>query len=336
MRALVTGATGFVGFHIAQLLLRKNVEVTALVRQETDASFLSRDGIDIYRGDLRDFTAVRNAMRGCSQVYHAGADYRLWVRDPATMYETNVKGTTNVMSAARELNTERVVYTSTAGTLAPGSKTRPSSEQTSVRASHMIGDYKKTKYIAEREVERFAGLGVPAVIVNPTAPIGAADRKPTPTGKIIVDFLNRRLPAYIDTGLNFVAVRDVALGHWLAASKGRTGERYLLGGDNMSLSQFLASLARIAGREPPRLKLPYAPVLFAAWINGLLAHVTGRCPLIPLTAVRMARHYMFFDCGKAEKELGFSKSPVTDAIQEAVRWYEEAGYVRTQRRKMAK
>lgn len=328
MRALVTGATGFVGFHIAQFLLGMNVHVNALVRRGSDCSFLLKDDVDLRTGDLRNYEAVRNAMRGCDHVFHAAADYRLWVRDPAPMYETNVRGTANVMAAAQELGVEKVVYTSTAGTLLPGPKRRPSSEEMSARTVDLVGHYKKSKYLAEREVDRFVQRGVPAVIVNPTAPVGPADRKPTPTGKIIVDFLNGRMPAYIDTGLNFVAVRDVALGHWLAAKKGKTGERYLLGGDNMTLSSFLASLGGIAQRKPPRIRLPYKPVFLVAWMNECLARMTGRHPLIPLAAVRMARHYMFFDCTKAEKELGLYRTPVRDAIGEAVRWYETNGYVR--------
>jgi dihydroflavonol-4-reductase len=331
MRALVTGATGFVGFHIAQLLLSMNLHVNALVRQDRDCSFLLTDGLDVRSGDLRDYDTVREAMTGCDHVFHAAADYRLWVRDPGPMYETNVGGTANVMKAAQELGVKKVVYTSTAGTLVPGSKDRPSSEAMSARAADLMGHYKKSKYLAEREVDRFVQRGVPAVIVNPTAPVGPADRKPTPTGKIIVDFLNRKMPAYIDTGLNFVAVKDVALGHWLAATKGKIGERYLLGGDNITLSGFLAVLGEVAQRNPPRVRLPYKPVLFAAWMNECLSRVTGQCPLIPLTAVKMARHYMFFDCTKAEKELGLTKTPVTDAIREAIRWYEENGYVGTKR-----
>lgn len=331
MRALVTGATGFVGFHIAQLLLSMNVHVNALVRRDRDCSFLLADGLDVRSGDLRDYDTVREAMTGCDHVFHAAADYRLWVRDPGPMYETNVGGTANVMKAAQELAVEKVVYTSTAGTLVPGSKDRPSSEAMSARVTDLVGHYKKSKYLAEREVDRFVQQGVPAVIVNPTAPVGPADRKPTPTGKIIVDFLNRKMPAYIDTGLNFVAVKDVALGHWLAATKGKTGERYLLGGDNITLSGFLEVLGKVAQKKPPRVRLPYTPILAAAWMNECLSRVTGQCPLIPLTAVKMARHYMFFDCTKAEKELGLTKTPVTDAIREAIRWYEENGYVGTKR-----
>lgn len=331
MRALVTGATGFVGFHIAQLLLSMNVHVNALVRRDRDCSFLLADGLDVRSGDLRDYDTVREAMTGCDHVFHAAADYRLWVRDPGPMYETNVGGTANVMKAAQELGVKKVVYTSTAGTLVPGSKDRPSSEAMSARVTDLVGHYKKSKYLAEREVDRFVQQGVPAVIVNPTAPVGPADRKPTPTGKIIVDFLNRKMPAYIDTGLNFVAVKDVALGHWLAATKGKTGERYLLGGDNITLSGFLEVLGKVAQKKPPRVRLPYTPILAAAWMNECLSRVTGQCPLIPLTAVKMARHYMFFDCTKAEKELGLTKTPVTDAIREAIRWYEENGYVGTKR-----
>lgn len=327
MKALVTGATGFVGFHIVQLLLAKDIPVKALVRKESDSSFLSKDGVAVSIGDIRDYRAVREAMIGCDHVFHAAADYRLWVRDPKPMYETNVRGTGHVMTAARDLGIEKVVYTSTAGTLVPGSKHKPSTETMPAQMTDLVGHYKKSKYLAEREVDRFVQQGVPVVIVNPTAPIGPGDRKPTPTGKIIVDFLNRKMPAYIDTGLNFVAVQDVALGHWLAATKGRTGERYLLGGDNMTLSQFLGHLAAVSGRKPPIARLPYGPLLVAAFVNECVSQITGRHPLFPLTAIRMARHYMFFESSKAERELGFYRTSVIDGMREAVGWYEANGYV---------
>lgn len=313
MKALVTGATGFIGFHVATLLAKQGFSVKALVREGSDACGLTALGIEPVVGDVRDPHSVRRALEGCGQLYHLAADYRLWVNDPKTMYEINVKGTENVMEAALMAGIERVVYTSTVGVLAACSNGKPSNEETPVSIKDMVGHYKKSKFIAETAVYGFIGKGLPVVIVNPTTPIGDMDRKPTPTGKIIVDFLNGKIPAYLDTGLNFVDVEDVAAGHILAARYGKIGQRYILGNKNFSLREFFECVAGIAGRKPPRVRLPYFPVLLAAYVDESLSRITGRHPTIPLTGVKMARKFMYFDCSKAVRELNMpqtlSKAP---------------------------
>ena len=349
MKAFVTGGAGFVGFHVARLLIEKGRSVKALVRDagrgqggmgaggsgvggkgaaDRGAEELLAAGAELIKGDLRDADAVRRAMAGCSEVYHVAADYRLWVPDPETMRDINVGGTRNVMDAALRLGVEKVVYTSTVGVLAVSADGTPADENTPSSADAMVGDYKLTKFLAEQEVRAFVEKGLPAVIVNPSTPIGPMDRKPTPTGKIIVDFLNGKIPAYLDTGLNFVDVEDVAAGHILAAERGRTGERYILGNVNMTLREFFGELARLTGRRPPRVRLPYAPVLLAAHLNEAASRLTGRPPAIPLTGVRMAGKYMFFDCSRAIRELGLPRSPIDGAITKAVSWFEENGYAR--------
>jgi dihydroflavonol-4-reductase len=328
LRALVTGATGFVGYYVAKALREMGLDIRALVREDSDADCLKAIDAEPVRGDVRDMEALSIAVRGCDQVYHVAADYRLWVPDPKNMYETNVQGTINVMEAAFRQGVERVVYTSTAGALAPSVAGIPTNEETPVGLSDMTGHYKRSKFLAEQAVRPFVHKGLPVVIVNPTTPIGAMDRKPTPTGKIVVDFLNGRMPAYVDTGLNFVDVEDVAAGHVAAAQKGAIGEKYVLGNKNLTLKQFLHMLARLTGKEPPRWKLPYGSVLCAAAISEGIAKLTpGRAPLIPLTGVRIARRYMFVDCSKAVGELGLPQNSLEIAAQKAIDWYNRGGYV---------
>lgn len=329
MKALVTGATGFIGFHVARLLREKGVHVRALVRNEGAASFLEDLGVELVPGDIRDINDVYNGLRGCRQLYHIAADYRLWVPDPKTMYDINVQGTRNVMHAALMMSLERVVYTSTVGVLALSSNGRESSEQNRADIKQMAGHYKTSKFIAEREVDGFKKKGLPVVIVNPSTPIGAMDRKPTPTGQIIVDFLNNRIPAYLDTGLNIVDVEDVAAGHILAAEKGRIGERYILGNSNVTLREFFELLAQHTGKQAPKVRLPYLPVLMAAHCEEAISRwISGRRPRIPLTGVRMAKHYMHFDCSKAVTELNLPQTPIEHAVAKAIRWFEKNGYVR--------
>jgi dihydroflavonol-4-reductase len=330
MKALVTGATGFVGFHVAKTLQEKGVEVRAFTRAGSDTSYLAQLDVELCEGDIRDFDSVRKALEGCAQLYHVAADYRLWVPDPETMYETNVQGTANVMRAALEAGTEKVVYTSSAGTLVPKrSRGTMCHEETAVDLSDMVGHYKRSKFLAERQVYAFVDKGLPVVIVNPTTPIGPMDRKPTPTGKVIVDFLSGRMPAFIDTGLNFVDVDDVGMGHWLASMHGVPGERYVLGNRNMSLGEFLGLLGRISNRKPPRLKLPYVPVLFAAYIDEAVSTwISHAQPRIPLTGVKMAKSCMYFDCSKAVRSLGVSQTPVEKSMEKSIDWYYRKGYVR--------
>ncbi len=329
MKVLVTGATGFIGFHVAKLLTEKGFYVKALVRDENDASALKRLGVALVKGDIRDFDGCYEALKGCQILYHLAADYRLWVPDPAVMYSINVQGTKNMMRAALMHSVEKVVYTRTVGVLAASTNGVPSNEDSLADLRDMVGHYKKSKFLAEDEVRHFIEQGLPAVIVNPSTPVGPFDRKPTPTGKIIVDFVNGKIPAYLDTGLNFVDVEDVAAGHALAAEKGRIGERYILGNRNITLREFFGILARMTGKNAPAMRLPYVPVLMAAYVNEALSTwVTGKQPAIPLTGVKMARTYMFFDCAKAVKELHLPQSPVEGAIEKAIRWFERNDYIK--------
>jgi len=330
MKALVTGATGFVGFHVAKTLQEKGVEVRALVRAGSDTSDLARLDTELVAGDVRDYESVCKALKGCGQLYHVAADYRLWVPDPRTMYETNVQGTVNVMKAALEAGTEKIVYTSSAGTLVPKrGRGAMCHEDTAVDLSDMVGHYKRSKFLAERQVYAFVSKGLPVVVVNPTTPVGPMDKKPTPTGKVIVDFLSGRMPAFIDTGLNFVDVDDVGLGHWLAAQYGKPGERYILGNRNMSLGEFLGILGRISNRKPPRVRLPYMPVLFAAYIDEAVSTwIRHAPPRVPLTGVKMAKSHMYFDCSKAVQNLGVPQTSVETAMENAIDWYFKRGYVR--------
>ncbi len=329
MKVLITGASGFIGLHLAKLLREKSFDVQALVREGSAVSDLKALDIALVTGDVRDHNAVRRAMRGCQHVYHLAADYRLWIPRPETMYEINVQGTRNVMQAALDLGAERMVYTSTVGVWSGSRHGETSHEGTPSNLSEMVGHYKRSKFMAEKEVLCFVEQGLPAVIVNPATPVGTLDRKPTPTGKIIVDFLNGNLPAYLDTGLNFVDVTDVAMGHWLASVHGQIGERYILGNSNMTLREFLEMLARVTGRKPPRVRLSYFPVLMAAYGNEALSRwITHRPPLIPLTGVKMARKYMFFDCTKAVRDLKMPQHSVEKAIEAAAQWFLRQGYVK--------
>lgn len=327
MKVLVTGASGFIGYHVARLLCEKGLHVRALVRETSRVDGLKVLAVELAYGDIRDAHALRQSMRGCDQVYHVAADYRLWVPDPQNMYQINVGGTENVMRTALELGIARVVYTGSVGTLAASRDGRPADEETAVSLSDMVGHYKRSKFMALQVVTRYIRWGLPAVIVHPSTPVGPVDRKPTPTGQMIVDFQNGRIPAYLDTGLNFVDVADVATGHWLAAQRGRVGRAYILGARNLTLCRFFETLARITGRRAPRLKLPYRPVLAAACIDEVLARwITRKPPRIPLTGVKMARKYMYFDCRRAVRELGLPQHPLEGALTAAVDWFRAHGY----------
>ena len=267
MKTFVTGATGFIGASIVRELLRDGREVRVLVRPTSNLANLKGLDVEIWRGDLLDPAGLRSGLKGCDVLYHAAADYRLWTRNPDEMYRTNVGGTAAVLEAALESGVSRVVYTSSVGTLGnPGDGT-PGNEDTEVSLADMVGPYKKSKFLAEREAEKFVARGLPLVIVNPSTPVGPWDIKPTPTGKIIVDFLKRRMPAYLDTGLNLIAVEECARGHILAEQKGRPGRKYILGNANLSLCDIFRMLQDITGIPAPKIRLPYAPVLAAAWLN---------------------------------------------------------------------
>jgi dihydroflavonol-4-reductase len=331
MTTLVTGATGFVGLHLARLLVDRGRSVRVLARPASDRRFAGELPVQFVEGDLRDPSSLQRALDGVTNVFHVAADYRLWSKNPQELYESNVDGTRNLIRAARTAGVQRFIYTSTVGTIAvPGSHGLPD-ETTRATVDDMIGHYKKSKFLAEQEVLKAVSDGFPAVIVNPTTPVGPCDWKPTPTGRIILDFLNGRMPAYVDTGMNIVAVEDVAEGHWLAAERGRIGQRYLLGARNMTLKQVLDSLAAATGRTAPRVKLPYAFALAAGYAENLICAISGREPGIPLEGVRMSRHKMFVNTSLAERELGFAPGSVDAAIERAARWYIDNGYVTPRR-----
>ncbi len=325
---LVTGATGFLGWHIAGVLGERGYRVRALARPGSRLRELYVDRVEF---DLRDQASLDRAAAGCGIVFHAAADYRLWARDRAQMYRSNVEGTRNLLEAARRAGVERVVYTSTVGCIGipPGGE---GDETTAVTVASMAGDYKRSKFQAEQVALEFARQGLPVVIVNPTAPVGDHDFKPTPTGRIILDFLLGRMPAYIETGLNLVDVRDTALGHLLACDRGVPGERYILGCQNLTLEQILGTLASISGIPAPRWKIPYAMAYFTGMIDTGLSRVTGREPRAPLDAVRMAKKKMFVSWAKARAELGFAPKPVEQALGRAVAWFQDNGYVPEGRR----
>jgi len=325
-KVFVTGATGFIGASLVRELLAQGCQVKALVRPGSDRRNLSGLEIELCQGDLTDTRSLEKGMAYCDTLFHAAADYRLWTNDPASMYAINVQGTRNVLEAALKLGIGKVVYTSSVGTLGnPGDGT-PGNEETSVSFADMVGHYKKSKFLAEREAEGFIARGLPLVIVNPSTPVGRLDIKPTPTGKIIVDFLNRKMPAYLDTGLNIIDVEDCAKGHILAATRGRVGEKYILGNENLTLRQIFGLLEEISGIRAPKVRLPYTPILIAAYMNEAISKLTRKEPLIPLAGVQMAGKFMFFDSSKAVRELGLPRQPVVVSLQKAVDWFRSEGY----------
>jgi dihydroflavonol-4-reductase len=319
VKALVTGASGFLGWHVARLLVERGYAVRALVRPGSRVADLP---VEIVNGDLRDPASLERAAAGCGLVYHVAADYRLWAKNPRELYDSNVEGTRNLLGASRAAGVERVVYTSTVGCIGVP-KDGVGDETTRVSLADMAGDYKKSKFLAEQVALDFARGGFPVVIVNPTAPIGDHDVKPTPTGQIVLDFLNGNMPAFIDTGLNVVDVRDTAEGHLLACERGRPGERYILGSENLTLAQILEKLAAITGRKAPAVKLPYAVAYCAGVCSTAWAGVTGKPPRVPLAAVRMARKKMWVTHEKARRELGFEPGPAETALRRAVAWFEQ-------------
>ncbi len=328
MTILVTGAAGFVGSHVARQLVETGDSVRVLVRHHSNLRLLEGMPVERVEGDLRDPDSLERAVTGVRRVFHVAADYRLWTRNPAEIYQSNVDGTRQLFAAAAREGVERIVYTSTVATVAvpgPGSKDTLPNEDTRATLGQMIGHYKRSKFLAEQEAEKAAAAGVPIVIVNPTTPVGPGDWKPTPTGRIIVDFLNGKMPAYVDTGLNVVPVEDVAAGHLLAADSGRVGQRYILGGRNMTLKEILDALAVITGRPAPRVKLPHAVALAAGYADEWFSRWTGREPRIPVEGVKMSRHRMFVASDKAERELGYQPGSIEAALERAVRWYEGSG-----------
>jgi dihydroflavonol-4-reductase len=326
--ALITGATGFVGRHVAEVLLHEGWEVHALRRRTSPRYLEVWSGLKWFEGDIRSALDVGQAMEGCSAVFHVAADYRLWCPHPDEIYENNVNGTEVILAEALKRKVHRVVYTSTVGALGLLKNGAPSNENAPVSFRDMVGHYKRSKYLAERKVEEYLDRGLPVVMVHPSTPIGPGDHKPTPTGKIIVDFLNGRIPAYVETGLNLVHVRDVAVGHHLAYECGKVGEKYILGHRNLTLAELFNLLEKLTGRKAPRVKLPFLPVLAFAAIGHAWSRLTKAEPLVSLEAVRMAKRRMFFDAGKAVTELGLPQTPVEEALIDAVEWYLRNGYVK--------
>jgi dihydroflavonol-4-reductase len=320
---LVTGATGFIGWHVARQLLDRGDSVRALARDPSKLREL--DGVQPIQGDLRDPASLARAVEDCAIVYHVAADYRLWTRDPQEMFRSNVEGTRNLLEAARRTGVERFIYTSTVGCVG-FPKDGLGDEQTPVSAADMTGPYKRSKWDAERVALEFAASGFPVVIVNPTAPVGDHDFKPTPTGKIVVDFLRGAIPAFLDTGLNVVDVRDVAAGHLAACERGRAGERYILGSENLTLERILGTLAKAVGKPAPSLRVPYAVAYAAGAVSTAWANLTGKEPVAPLDGVRMARKKMWVRHDKAARELGYSPGPAALALERAVQWSRENGY----------
>jgi dihydroflavonol-4-reductase len=327
MTTLVTGATGFVGSHVARQLVASGHSVRVLVRASSNLRLLEDIAAERVEGDLRDAASIDRAMRGVRRVFHVAADYRLWTRHPEELYESNVEGTRRLIASAQRAGVERVVYTSTVATIAVPRPGALPNETTQSGIGEMIGHYKKSKFLAEQVAVEAAKNGAPVVIVNPTAPVGPGDWKPTPTGRIILDFLRGKMPAYVDTGLNVVAVEDVAAGHLLAAEKGRIGERYILGGRNMTLKEILDALAAITGRRAPRVKLPHVVALVAGYADEMYSRLAGREPQIPVEGVKMSRHKMFIESDKAARELGYKPGKIEAGLERAVRWYEEHGYI---------
>ena len=326
MDVLVTGGTGFVGANLVRELIGDGHRVRVLARRGGDRRALEGCAVDIAEGDLLHVDSVRAAVAGTGRVYHVAADYRLWASDPRELYRANVEGTRHVIEAAAEAGVERIVYTSTVGAVGIPKDGTPGDEQTPVSLADMVGPYKASKFLAERVAEEWAARGAPVVTVNPSAPIGPWDIKPTPTGQMVVDFLRGKMLASLDTGLNIVHVRDVARGHILAAERGRVGERYILGNQNMSLLDIFTALARLTGIRAPRFRVPYALAWAAAAAMEGVATLTRRPPPVPLTAVRMAKKRMFFSSAKAIRELGLPQTPPEVALADAVEWFVARGY----------
>ncbi len=323
MTTLVTGATGFVGAAVVRHLLAAGKPVRVLTRRNNDRRNIDGLAVEVAEGDLTDRSSLEAALFGCRALYHVAADYRIWVPDPDSIYRVNVEGTRQLMLAALEAGVSRIVYTSSVATLGLNKDGSPADEATPVGLDDMVGHYKRSKYLAEAEVKKLIDeKGLPAVIVNPSTPVGPRDIKPTPTGRMIADAAAGRMPAYVDTGLNIVHVDDVAAGHLLAFDRGKVGERYILGGENLSLKDILTEIARITGRQPPSISLPHDLIMPVAYVAEFIARLTGGSdPMVTVDGVRMARKKMFFSSAKAERALGYRHRPAETALADAVAWF---------------
>ena len=327
MTTLVTGGNGFVGSALVRLLLGQDHQVRVLVRSGSDRRNLEQLDIDLVEGDLTDAASLQRAVRGCSHLFHVAADYRLWIPDPERMYKTNVDGSRDLLRAAADAGVNRMVYTSSVATLGINRDRSPADETTPVSLADMVGHYKRSKFLAEQAVrELVQEQGLPAVIVNPSTPIGPRDVKPTPTGRIIVDALRGKIPAYVDTGLNIAHVDDVAAGHLLALERGEPGRRYILGGENLSLQAILGIICEYAGLAPPRLRLPHNAVYPFAWLAEQWAQVSGKEPFATVDGVRMSKKFMYFSSTLAQQALGYEARPARRAIEDAIDWFRENGF----------
>ncbi len=327
MKAFVTGATGFVGSHVARLLAEQGADLRLLVRAGSRRENLEGLRADLVTGDLTDPASLRKGMEGCEAVFHVAADYRLWIRDPRPMYAANVDGTAAVIEAAQAAGVRRTVYCSSVATLGFGYDRKPVNEETPVDVDGMIGHYKRSKYLAERKAVELAAKGAEVVIVNPSTPVGEQDIKPTPTGRIVLDFLLGNFPAYMETGMNLVDVHDVARGHLLAFEKGRCGERYILGGENLTLKQILDLLGELTGLPSPTMKVPHSvAMVFAAFDQTFNGYLRNREPRATIEEVRMGKKFMWVDSAKAERELGYTHGAVGEALARAARWFVAKGY----------
>lgn len=335
MTTLVTGAAGFLGSHVTRQLVARGTDVRVLMRVSSSNRAVSDLPLEYVTGDLRDPASLERAMAGVKQVFHIAADYRLWAKRSREIYDSNVGGTKNLLAVARKAGVEQLIYTSTVATIAVDRPELPN-ELTNAKLEEMVGHYKRSKWMAEQEVLKAAKEGFPAIVAMPTTPVGPWDWKPTPTGKIILDFLNGKMPGYVETGLNFVGAEECAAGHLLVAEKGKIGERYLLGAENLTLKHLLDLLAKITGLAAPSMKIPHRVALGVAYVESALSRLIGKEPQIPVEGVKIARHMMFVDCAKAKKELGFAPGSVAAALERAVRWYRENGYVKAGRVKKMK
>jgi len=336
MITLVTGAAGFLGSHVAHQLVARGDNVRVLMRPSSTNRAIADLSLEYVTGDLRDPASLDRAMKDVKRVFHVAADYRLWARRKQDIYDSNVGGTKNLLDAAKRAGVEQLIYTSTVATIAVDRPQHPN-EFTDAKLEEMVGHYKRSKWLAEKEALGAARNGLPVIVAMPSTPVGPWDWKPTPTGKIILDFLNGKMPGYVETGLNFVGVEDCAAGHLLIAEKGKVGERYLLGGQNLTLKQMLDALSKITDLPAPRLKIPHGLALGVAYASTVFSRLLGREPSIPVEGVKIARHMMFVDCSRAQRELGFKAGPVAAALERAVRWYEANGYIAKSRsRRMAR
>jgi len=330
MTTLLTGAAGFLGSHVARQLVARGEEVRVLLRPSSNNRAISDLSLEYVTGDLRDPPSLERAMKDVKRVFHVAADYRLWAKNSQEIYDSNVGRTKNLLTAAKQAGVEQLIYTSTVATIAVDRPELPN-EATNSKLEEMVGHYKRSKWQAEQEVLAAAKAGFPAIVAMPTTPVGPWDWKPTPTGKIILDFLNGKMPGYVETGLNFVGVEECAAGHLLVSEKGKIGERYLLGSENLTLKTLLDTLSSITGLPAPSMRIPHGVALSVAYVETAFSRLVGKEPQIPVEGVKIARHNMFVDCSRAQKELGFQSGSVAAALERAVRWYQANGYVAPRR-----